>query len=343
MNKILWTPTQESIDASQMEAFRKQVNCRFNIGLNDYHDLHQWSVTNISDFWKAIWGFMAIDFSTDFTCVVDDESKMPCAKWFLGAQFNFAQNLLRVRSDKPAIHFKGEGQSLRTITYNELFELVEKVASSLRKIGVQKKDRVAGFMPNLPETIIAMLATTSIGAIWSSCSPDFGIKGVLDRFKQIEPKVLFTADGYIYNGEPFSSTDKLNSIVSQLPSLEHVVITPYIKSNPDTSLFKNGIKWSDFIDHNPDDIEFEQLQFDHPLYIMYSSGTTGLPKSIVHGAGGTLLQHLKELRLHADISHEDTVFYYTTCGWMMWNWLVSNLAIGSTIVLYDGNPFYPSH
>ena len=342
MNQILWTPTQNQIDTSQMEVFRKQVNARFNLSLKDYHDLHQWSVSNVANFWKAIWGFMAIEVSSDYTQVVNDETKMPGANWFDGVQFNFAENLLRIRSDKPAIHFKGEGRSVRTLSYNELFKSVEKIASALRKMGVQKGDRVAGFMPNMPETIIAMLATTSIGAIWSSSSPDFGIKGILDRFVQIEPKVLFAADGYFYNGKRFDSVEKLNSILDQLPSVEQVVITPYTALDPDISSVNNGIWWNDFLDKSPINLEFEQLPFNHPIYIMYSSGTTGLPKSIVHGAGGTLIQHLKELRLHGNIGMDDTVFYFTTGGWMMWNWLVSNLAIGATVVLFDGNPFYPS-
>ncbi len=342
MNPILWTPTQNQINASQMEAFRNQVNSRFNINLKNYFDLYEWSISNISDFWKAIWGFMAIEFSGDYTQVVDDDSKMPGAQWFNGVKMNFAENLLRIRSEKPAIHFKGEGQAVQTLSYNELFDEVEKLASALRKIGIQQGDRVAGFMPNMPETIIAMLATASIGAIWSSSSPDFGIKGVLDRFTQIEPKVLFAANGYYYNGKKFDSLEKLNSILDQLPSVNRVVVTPYTESNPDISSVKNGILWDNFKDSNPSPLKFEQLPFQHPLYIMYSSGTTGLPKSIVHGAGGTLIQHLKELRLHSNIYQDDTIFYFTTCGWMMWNLLVSNLAIGAAIVLYDGSPFQPN-
>lgn len=342
MNPILWTPTQNQINASQMEAFRNQVNSRFNINLKNYFDLYEWSISNISDFWKAIWGFMAIEFSGDYTQVVDDDSKMPGAQWFNGVKMNFAENLLRIRSEKPAIHFKGEGQAVQTLSYNELFDEVEKLSSALRKIGIQQGDRVAGFMPNMPETIIAMLATASIGAIWSSSSPDFGIKGVLDRFTQIEPKVLFAANGYYYNGKKFDSLEKLNSILDQLPSVNRVVVTPYTESNPDISSVKNGILWDNFKDSNPSPLKFEQLPFQHPLYIMYSSGTTGLPKSIVHGAGGTLIQHLKELRLHSNIYQDDTIFYFTTCGWMMWNWLVSNLAIGAAIVLYDGSPFQPN-
>jgi len=342
MNPILWTPTQDQVNASQMEAFRNQVNSRFNIDLKNYFDLYEWSISNISDFWKAVWGFMAIEFSGDYTQVVDDDSKMPGAQWFNGVKMNFAENLLRIRSEKPAIHFKGEGQAVQTLSYNELFDEVEKLASALRKIGIQQGDRVAGFMPNMPETIIAMLATASIGAIWSSSSPDFGIKGVLDRFTQIEPKVLFAANGYYYNGKKFDSLEKLNSILDQLPSVDCVVVTPYTESNPDISSVKNGILWDKFTDSNPSPLQFEQLPFQHPLYIMYSSGTTGLPKSIVHGSGGTLIQHLKELRLHSNIYQDDTIFYFTTCGWMMWNWLVSNLAIGAAIVLYDGSPFQPN-
>ena len=342
MNPILWTPTQDQVNASQMEAFRNQVNSRFNIDLKNYFDLYEWSISNISDFWKAVWGFMAIEFSGDYTQVVDDDSKMPGAQWFNGVKMNFAENLLRIRSEKPAIHFKGEGQAVRTLSYNELFDEVEKLASALRKIGIQQGDRVVGFMPNMPETIIAMLATASIGAIWSSSSPDFGIKGVLDRFTQIEPKVLFAANGYYYNGKKFDSLEKLNSILDQLPSVDCVVVTPYTESNPDISSVKNGILWDKFTDSNPSPLQFEQLPFQHPLYIMYSSGTTGLPKSIVHGSGGTLIQHLKELRLHSNIYQDDTIFYFTTCGWMMWNWLVSNLAIGAAIVLYDGSPFQPN-
>jgi len=342
MNPILWTPTQDQVNASQMEAFRDQVNSRFNIDLKNYFDLYEWSISNISDFWKAVWGFMTIEFSADYTQVVDDDSKMPGAQWFNGVKMNFAENLLRIRSEKPAIHFKGEGQAVRTLSYYELFDEVEKLASALRKIGIQQGDRIAGFMPNMPETIIAMLAAASIGAIWSSSSPDFGIKGVLDRFTQIEPKVLFAANGYYYNGKKFDSLEKLNSILNQLPSVNRVVVAPYTKSNPDISSVKNGILWDKFTDSNPSPLQFEQLPFQHPLYIMYSSGTTGLPKSIVHGAGGTLIQHLKELRLHGNIYQDDTIFYFTTCGWMMWNWLVSNLAIGAAIVLYDGSPFEPN-
>ena len=285
---------------------------------------------------------MAIEFSTNYKNIVDDVNKMPGAKWFEGVRFNFAENLLRVRSDKPAIHFQSENNSNRTISYKELYSEVKKLASSLRKMGVKKGDRVVGYIPNIPEAIIGMLATTSIGAIWSSCSPDFGIQGVLDRFTQIKPKVIFAADGYFYNGKAFNSIDKLEAIVDKLPTIEKTVIVPFVSSSTNFKSIDNGILWQSFLDSNPESLFFEQLPFDHPIYIMYSSGTTGKPKSIVHGAGGTLIQHLKELRLHSNISADDTVFYFTTCGWMMWNWLISNLAIGATIVLYDGSPFQPN-
>ena len=341
MNTILWKPSKDQINSSQLEAFRLQVNSRFNLKIENYSELHSWSISNIKDFWKAIWGFMAIKCSSNYNQVVDDENKMPGAKWFDGLLFNFAENLLRIKSDKAAIIFQSENADSKIISYNELYDEVEKVASTLRKMGINNGDRIVGIMPNLAETVIAMLATTSIGAIWSSCSPDFGTQGILDRFTQINPKIIFASDGYFYKGKSFDSLNKLKDLLNHLPSVRKVIITPFVRENPDISSINNSLVWNDFIDPKPNPIIFEQVPFDHPLYIMYSSGTTGKPKSIVHGAGGTLIQHLKELRLHTDININDTVFYFTTCGWMMWNWLVSNLAIGSTILLYDGSPFHP--
>ncbi len=337
---LLWKPAPDRVAASQMYAFREFVNNRYNLDLTDYHDLYEWSVANIAENWESISEFTDIQYSKPHVSIVDDVTRMPGARWFEGAELNYAENMLRYRDDRVAIHFWGEDQIRRQLSYRELYFQVEKVAHALRESGVVEGDRVAAFMPNMPETIIAMLAAVSIGAIWSSSSPDFGIKGVLDRFTQIEPKVIFAADGYFYGGKRFDSLEKLKGILSELTSVEKVVVTNYTQV-ADLSAVPNAVAWEEFTAVDPDELTFAQLPFAHPLYIMYSSGTTGLPKSIVHSAGGTLIQHLKELRLHGDLSQDDTIFYFTTCGWMMWNWLVSSFAAGATVVLYDGNPFYP--
>jgi len=341
MSKVMWQPSTERAEASQMNQFRLFANKKYGMELDNYRDLYNWSVNEITYFWEAVWSFGNPVVSKDYQQVVDDDSKMPGAKWFSGARLNFAENLLRRRDNHTAILSRGEGKDDRKISYNELYSEVEKMAAALREAGVEQNDRVAGFLPNIPEAVVAMLGAASLGAVWSSSSPDFGIKGVLDRFRQIEPKVLFAADGYQYNGKRINSLDKLKEILTELPSVEKVVVIPFESENLDLSGINKGVLYGEFLPAKAPSLEFAQLPFDHPLYIMYSSGTTGLPKSIVHGAGGTLLQHMKELRLHGDISDRETVFYFTTCGWMMWNWLVSNLALGASIVLYDGSPFHP--
>ncbi|MEE8340943.1 MAG: acetoacetate--CoA ligase, partial [Candidatus Neomarinimicrobiota bacterium] len=342
LKKILWKPTKKQIQESQMTRFTEFVNDYHQLSLQNYNELYNWSVKNIADFWHTFWDFSKIIHTGKIESVVEDDSKMPGAKWFSGIKLNFAENLLRFQDDKIALIFKGEGRKPQYITYKQLYERVSSLAGSLKDAGVEPGDRIAGFLPNMPIAVIAMLASTSIGAIWSSCSPDFGIKGVLNRFKQIEPKILFAVDGYYYNGKKFNYLDKVKQIAEQLPSLKYVVVNPYIAHSVNVTDIPNGISYQNFIKNNETKkLQFEQLPFNHPLYIMYSSGTTGMPKAIVHGAGGTLIQHLKELRLHTNLTRDDTIFYFTTCGWMMWNWLVSALATGATIVLYDGSPFFP--
>ena len=343
MSKLLWQPSEAQIKASNMYRFMALINERYGTSFDSYDGLYQWSVDHIPEFWKEMWDFAAIKASVPYDRVIDDANKMPGARWFDGARLNFAENLLRYRDDRLALVFRGEDQVRRTFTYAQLYDEVARVAMALKDAGVVAGDRVAGFVPNMPESIIAMLAASSLGAAWSSCSPDFGIKGVLDRFGQIRPKVLFTADGYFFKGKPLDSLARIADIISQIPSVERLVVVPYAREKPDISAIPNAVLYADFKSAQDGlEIDFAQLPFDHPLYVMYSSGTTGLPKCMVQSAGGILIHHLKELILHTDLKREDTIFYFTTCGWMMWNWLVSSLATGATLVLYDGNPFHPS-
>ena len=342
MAKLLWEPSEEQIKSTNMYRFMQTVNEKYGQSFSDYSQFYEWSVANIPDFWETFWDYADIIHSRAYDQVVDDPRKMPGAQWFSGARLNFAENLLRYRDDRVALIFKGEGQPSQKMTYAELYDEVARLADALRTQGVQSGDRVVGFMPNMPQSIIAMLAATSLGAAWSSCSPDFGIKGVLDRFGQIKPKVLFTANGYAFKGKKIDSLDRIADILEQLPSIEKVVVVPYTEQEADISAVPNAVHYQKFLSAESNlEIQFEQLPFDHPLYIMYSSGTTGLPKCMVQSCGGILVHHLKELVLHTNLRREDTIFYFTTCGWMMWNWLVSSLAVGATLVLYDGNPFHP--
>ena len=341
----LWRPSVARLASANINGFIDVIS-----GLDgaptvlDFSVLHQWSVAHPEHFWQSIWDYGQVVASQTSARVLSEATQFPGARWFPGARLNFAENLLRRRDHAIAIVSLLENGDRRTLTFAELYTQVAQLSSSLRKLGVAPGDRVAGFMPNIQETVVAMLATTSLGAIWSSCSPDFGLNGVMDRFGQIAPKVLFAADGYFYGGKAHDALARVASISEALADADNsvlaaVVIVPLVNANPDLSHIREARLFEHCLDGAATEVVFEQLPFDHPLFIMYSSGTTGVPKCIVHGAGGTLLQHLKEHQLQVDLKPDDVFFYFSTCGWMMWNWLVSGLATGATIVLFDGSPF----
>lgn len=344
-DQILWRPSKETIETANLTRFIATIRQEYGAPIAEYKDLYRFSIENPEKFWKSVWSFCHIIAKTQGNRFLIEAQDMKAAKFFPDAQLNFAENLLRRRDKAIAIIFYGEDKVYQTLTYQELYLQTAKMAQAFKEWGIKPGDRIAGYLPNMPQAIISMLAATSIGAIWSSCSPDFGAQGVVDRFSQITPKVLVMADGYFYGGKTYSCLDRLSAIRDKIPSIKHIILVPY--TCPARELASKNIKesfdlWDDLLKaSSAQSIDFAQMPFNHPLFILFSSGTTGVPKCIVHGAGGTLLQHLKEHQLHCDIKPGDQVFYYTTCGWMMWNWLVSALASEASLVLYDGSATHP--
>jgi len=341
----IWKPDKIQAEKSQLRQFIIFVNRNYSLNIVNYDEFHQWSVDSSAQFWSACWSFFEIRYSQRYDQIKCSGEHFIDTQWFPGSRLNFAENLLQHcerQADQEAIVFLNERNQIKRTTYAELQQNVRMVAEALANVGVGVNDRVVAFMPNAPEAIIAMLAASSLGAVWSSCSPDFGCQGVLDRFQQIKPKILFCTTAYYYKGKVISTAAVVEQLLKEITSLEKVVVVPFVHKNEAGPLPSGCTLFSGFVEGcGKRPLSFVQLPFDHPLYILYSSGTTGVPKCILHGAGGTLIQHIKEHRLHLDLNREDRLFYFTTCGWMMWNWLVSGLATGATLMLYDGSPFYP--
>src|SRR4030042_6535830 len=342
MRKPLWTPSEERIRKANVTSFIDSVNREYGLEIGSYSQLHDWSIKNIAEFWAAMWEFGQIKASRGYERVVESLGKFPGAKWFVGARLNFAENLLRYKDEHVAFRFHGETQNSTQMTFTELYTAVGQLAEALREMGVSNEDCVAAYMPNLIETAVAMLATTSIGATWCSCGTEFGSAAVLNRLGQVNPKVLFTVGGYSFKEKMFDLLPRVEEVAKGIRSLEKVVVVSSSRKKPNISLISHSVGYDDFVSREKlREIRFEQVPFDHPVYFMFSSGTTGRPKCMVQGAGGVLLNHLKELLLHTDLKREDRIFYISTPSWMMWNWLLSSLAVGATVVLYDGSPLYP--
>ena len=336
----LWRPNQERIEAANLTHFARRAIREWKLGFNDYPAFYRWSTEKPEQFWDSLWEFAGVRAKVKGARVLLSGNLLPGARWYPDARLNFAENLLRRRDASTALVFWGEDKVKRRLTHRELYDQVSRIAQGLLALGVKPGDRVAAYLPNMPEAVSAMLAAASIGASFSTCSPDFGVQGVLDRFGQIAPAVLFAADGYFYSGKEIDSLDKVREIAAGLPSLKRVVVVPYVAERPELTRIPGAQRFEEFIGAQAGgEIRFAQLPFDHPLYILFSSGTTGVPKCIVHGAGGALLKHLCEQQLHCDLKPGDRLFYFTTLGWMMWNWLASGLASGATLLLYDGSPF----